>query len=488
VNGTSVTFRPSPRLPAVGGSLRAAVLTAGVAAFASLLVVATTPLVRVPCALVLAFVLVTLTLARPTIGVLATFVYLVFLAFLRRLLIFEAGWWPLDPMLLVAPLVAGVLIVKLFFLERRPLAPDLLSKLILLFMGLSVVQIVNPRGGGVLFGIAGSLYVTVPLIWFFIGRELLDQSATVRLMRLVVVLGVVVAAYGLLQSQVAHPVWDQTWVDQVATLRGYTSLNVGGTLRSFGTFSSAGEYYLFVGAALAVSWALALSGRAVALLPLPLLGVALFLASGRGALIFTGLAVVVLTGLSTRRPLTALVVVLAATGLAFGASTLFRSDLQAQASSSTNDLVSHQLGGVTDPLNSDSSTLLTHVQMIADGMKWSLRNPLGSGTGSTNVGGGESRGSGVQSSGSTELDLSNAFVGLGLAGGLLYLAIVGLTLYQAAKSHFAGKPAALPIIGVLIVCTGQWLIGGDYALVTLIWLLIGAVAAMSARPREPTPG
>ena len=135
MDGTSVTFRPAPRLPAVGGSLRAAALTAGVAAFASLLVAATTPLVRVPCALVLAFVLVTLTLARPTIGVMATFVYLVFLAFLRRLLIFEAGWWPVDPMLLVAPLVAGVLIVKLFFVERRPLAPDLLSKLILLFWG-----------------------------------------------------------------------------------------------------------------------------------------------------------------------------------------------------------------------------------------------------------------------------------------------------------------------------------------------------------------
>ena len=365
MDGTSVTFRP--RLTAFGGSLRAAVLTAGVAAFASLLVVASTPQVRVPCALVLAFVLVTITLARPTIGVLATFVYLVFLAFLRRLLIFEAGRWALDPMLLVAPLVVGVLIVKLFFLERRPLAPDLLSKLILLFVGLSVVQIANPHGGGVLVGIAGLLYVTVPLMWFFIGRELLDQSATAWLMRLVVVLGVVVAAYGLLQSQLGHPVWDQTWVDQVATLRGYTSLNVGGTLRSFGTFSSAGEYQLFVGVALAC-WTLALSGRAFALLALPLLAWLCSWASGRGALILTGLAVVVLTGLSTRRPLTALVVVLAAVGLAFGASKLYGSDLTAQASSSNNDLVSHQLGGVTDPLNPDSSTLLIHVQEVVDGM------------------------------------------------------------------------------------------------------------------------
>jgi hypothetical protein len=131
---------------------------------------------------------------------------------------------------------------------------------------------------------------------------------------------------------------------------------------------------------------------------------------------------------------------------------------------------------------------LLHVQQFVDAMKWSLQNPLGQGTASTTIVGGGSRGLGDLSAGSTELDLSNAFVGLGVVGGILYLAIVGLTLYQAVKSHFAGKPAALPIIAVLIVCVGQWLTGGNYALVTLIWLLIGAVAAMSARPREPTPG
>jgi hypothetical protein len=43
----------------------------------------------------------------------------------------------------------------------------------------------------------------------------------------------------------------------------------------------------------------------------------------------------------------------------------------------------------------------------------------------------------------------------------------------------------LPIIGVLVVGLGQWLIGGHYALAPVTWLLIGAVAAMAARtPRR----
>jgi hypothetical protein len=484
VDGTGVTLRRAPALPAAGGSLGTVALTIGLAAFSSLWVATATPLVRLPCAAILAFVLVMITLARPTLGVLVTIGYLVFVAFLRRLLLFESAWWAADPMLLVAPVVAGVLIVKLFVLERRPLAPDLLSKLVLAVLALGIVEVANPRGGGPLVGSVGLFYVGVPLLWFFIGRELLDQSAAIRLMKLVVVLGVVVSAYGLLQLQVGHPVWDRMWVDQVASVRGYSALNVGGVLRAFATFSSSAEYALWVGSALAISWVLVLRGSAVALLGLPLLGVALFLASGRSALILTVLAVVVVVGLNTRRPLTALVVILAAVGIAFGASRVFASDLAGQASASSNDLVSHQLGGVADPLDPNNSTLLIHFEKVWEGLKWSLHNPLGQGTASTNVGGQESRGLGEEAAGSTEIDLSNAFVGLGVAGGLLYIAVVGMTLFLAVRSHFAGKPAALPIIAVLVVCAGQWLIGGNYALVALIWLLIGAVAAMSRRLQQ----
>ncbi|HWH95419.1 MAG TPA: hypothetical protein VNT03_16275 [Baekduia sp.] len=475
-------FRPAPRWAGVAGAWRLAALTIALVTFSSLLVVGATPLVRLPLALAIGFALTMLTLARPTAGVLVTMAYLVVLAFVRRLLISTTGWWQADPLLLVGPLVAAVLMVKLFVLERRSLTPDLLSKLVAVLLALSVVQTVNPAGGGPGVGVVGLLYVGVPLLWFFIGRELLDDSTAERLLTLVVVLGIAVGSYGLVQSQLGHPPWDRAWIDTA----GYISLNVGNVLRPFGTFSSSAEYSLFVGSAFAIAVALALRGRTVFLLALPLLGAALFLASSRGALIMSAFAAVTLMGLRTRQPMRALAVIVVAAGLAFGAFTFFGSSLASGASGARNDLVSHQLGGLDNPLDPEQSTLLLHVLIMLDGVKWSFHHPLGQGTASTNVGG-VSRGDQEHEAGSTETDVTNAFVAFGPAGGILYAAIVLLILAGAVRSLFAGSLVMLPIVGVLVVGLGQWLIGGHYALSPLTWLLIGRIAAMAART-PPRPG
>lgn len=475
---------PRQRLGDVAGTWGLAALTAATVSFASLLVVAGTPFVRLPLALAIAFALAMVTIAQPTAGILATMGYLVVLALLRRLLIPTTGWWQADPLLLVGPFVAGLLMVKLFVLERRRLAPDVLSKLVLVLLLISLIETANPAGGGFGVGIVGLLYVAVPLLWFFIGRELLDDNTVDRVLGLVVVLGVGVAAYGLAQTQFGHPSWDRQWVE----VAGYDALHIGDAIRPFGTFSSSAEYSLFVGSALVVAVALVARGRAAALLALPVLGVALFLASARSALIMALFATVVLLALRTRRPMRAVVVIVVAAGLAVGAFTVFGSALSSQATRSSNQLVSHQLGGITDPLDPNSSTLLLHLTMVVDGARWSLTHPAGQGTASTNVGG-VARGPGAKASGSTEVDISNAFVAFGPAGGILYLAIVCLVLYQAVRCHFAGQRTLLPIIGILVVGLGQWLIGGHYALAPLTWLLIGAVAATAARtPRREAAG
>jgi hypothetical protein len=465
----SVAARPASAPFHLGASLGAAALATALATITALGVVAAPGALRLLCAFAIALFLVTLSLARPAAGVVATFVFLVFLAFLRRVLIPEAGWSSVDPLLLVGPLVAAVLLVRLFFLERRPLAPDLISKLVVVLLGLTFLEVLNPSGG-LASGIVGLLFTAVPLLWFFIGRELVSESLTDRLLRLIVVLGAVVAAYGLLQTEIGHPPWDVDWVN----INGYESLNVGGEIRAFGTFSSSAEYGLFVGSALAAAAAFVLQGRALALLALPVLGLALFLASGRAALITALFAVLAVVALRTRRPVTAVVVVVAAAGLAFGAIKVFGSDISSAGAASGNELISHQLGGITDPLNPDSSTLLLHGQLVWDGVKSSIHHPLGTGTGTTSRAAGLSKDENARS---TEVDLSNAFVAFGPAGGVLYVGLVALVLLEAVRGYFAGKEFLLPVIGVLIVGLGQWLTGGHYALSPLTWLLIGSLAA-----------
>ena len=67
-------------------------------------------------------------------------------------------------------------------------------------MVITLLQVANPRGSGLAAGVAALLFTAVPLAWYFVGREL----ATPRAMRIVfgglVVVGCVVAVYGLNQT------------------------------------------------------------------------------------------------------------------------------------------------------------------------------------------------------------------------------------------------------------------------------------------------
>jgi hypothetical protein len=464
-------IRPAPSLPGFGASVRAYALTAGSSLVVAFLVVAGAgPFVRLVAALVFAVLLVSLALTRPAAAVVATIVYLVLLAFMRRLLIpVTGGWFSADPMLLVGPLIAIVLLARLFGLERRRWAPDLLSKLVLAVLLLTIVEVANPSGNGVKAGITGLLFMAVPLLWFFVGRELVSDSLSDRLLSLVVVLGAAIGIYGVLQTQLGFPSWDAQWID----LGGFSSLNVGGVTRAFGTFSSFVEYGLFTGSALAVAYAMVLRGRAVAIFALPPLAVALFLASYRASLITTAIAIVVLSGLRTRHAWTAAIVTVCALGLGFAGLKVFGGSL---SSAGGNSLVAHQLGGITDPLNPENSTLTVHFGRMTEGCKSWITHLLGQGPAVTNNASGVG-GSPFDQTQATEIDFSNAFVALGLPGGVLYLATIFGTLFFAVRSYFAGREAMLPVIGLLIVGLGQWLTGGHYALSPLTWLLVGCVAA-----------
>ena len=469
---------------------RAAVATFGLAialtAFSSLFVVAGGGWVRFIFAVAFALLLITITLARPALGITATFVYLVFVAMLRRMLIPVAPWVSADPMLLVGPLVAVVLIIKAFVLDSRPWAPDFISKLVLAVLAITFAEVFNPAGGGIGAGVAGLMFMAIPLLWFFVGREFLGTKDLDRLLTVVVVLGTIVACYGLWQTLVGDPPWDVDWLQTPGAV-GYSSLYVGGTARAFGTFSAFSEYGLFVGTALVISIAFLLRGRLIAALPLPVLAVSLFLASGRGALITAAFAVVVMLGLRTRHAITALAVTVAGVGAAFLALHFGASALSG-ATSDSGALVSHQISGITNPLDPNSSTLLIHAQLVLDGFKLSVHHPFGQGTAVTNNAAGLVQTNGANTgqigvvgrgSNATELDISNAFVALGIPGGVLYLLLVVLVLVQAVRSYFAGRVILLPVIGALLVGAGQWAIGGSYALAPLMWMMIGVVAAVS---------
>lgn len=483
-----------PRLRTARPDVRA---TAGVALLAVLFgsLAGTPALYRLLIATALLAALAMTATRWPRGAVVATLAFLPLLAFLRRVLMPLADWTSRDPLLLVGPGLAAFLVVWLFALGGRPIAGTRwfgpLPALVAAFLALVCVQAANPRTGGPLVGLGGLVFTAVPLVWLFIGREVADRTLVRRLIVGVAAFGAVVGAYGLYQTQVGLPSWDRAWLE----VSGYFALNVGGVTRAFGTFSSSAEYVLWVGAAVTCSLALALHGRRAWLLALPLLLVALFLGSGRGALILTVLAAVAQVALRTLRPRAAVVAAVAAVVvLALGVRVLMPA-LSPTGALAANPLASHQVSGLASPLDSRQSTLGLHFELFRDGVRRGFVDPLGQGTGATTIAsptlgndpGNPRTGNGVGRA--TEIDVSDAFVSQGLAGGLLYGTIVVLVLLGVVRLYALRRdPVVLAVFGILVVTLGQWGTGGHYALAPLTWFLIGWTIAESRRGDRPVPG
>lgn len=407
----------------------------------------------------------------PKVGFPALLVYLAFLGGVRRWLIPIFGWPQTDPLLLVAPLIAILFFLNLLPTRRLPTAKGL-PRMLNILMVLMIMEIVNPLQGGIAVGIAGALFYVVPIIWFYLGRMNATPELLKRLFLVTVGISILAAVYGLYQTWFGYLPSEEEWVK----LTHMQALHVGGGNRAFAFFTFAAEYDFFLCIGIVLLWAAFLRGKYIALAPIPLLGLAVFFESGRGPVVSTLATCVALWAIQGRTlkvwlPRGALALVLAVGGLVLS----LQQAQQMQFSSQTQALVDHQTGGLLDPTNTKKSTAGIHASMVVNGFAEGFKTPIGKGLGATTIAA-QKFGAGE---GSTEIDLSNMFVSLGLVGGFLYLGIVGLIFITAVRYwHQARTGVALAIVGLLFLMFGQWLNGGQYSIAFLIWFCIGALDQM----------
>ena len=433
---------------------------------------------RLALAVLLGGNLFMVSLRWPRAAAVATLTGLPFLALVRRMMISDAGWSSADPLLLVAPLIAIALAYRLFAVEGRPLAPDRLSKLVLALAVLTLLQTLNPFGAGLGVNTVGLLFAFAPLVWFFVGREIADRRMVMRLGAWIMISGLAIAFYGLRQTDVGFFSWDQQWVD----MAGYAALDVGGVTRAFGTFSSAAEYAQYLGSGVLIAVVFALYRSRWPLFVLPLLAVAMFLSSIRTTLILVVVAILIVVILrAVKRPALAAAATVFVILLGIGAMQFLGPALEGKARKSQSTLVEHQLGGVGDPLNNDSSTLSIHAANISSGMSKAIHQPIGHGIGITTQ---ASKTLNANPS-STELDISDAFIALGLFGGALSLVLIFTAFSRVTRLYWRQRSEApLLVLGVLIVSFGQWLNGGRYAVSAIIWFLLGWAASEWAKSKK----
>jgi len=404
----------------------------------------------------------------PAVGFPALLVFLSFLGGVRRWLIPVFGWPQNDPLLLVAPLIAILFFINLLPTRRLPTVKGL-PRLLNILLALMILEIVNPLQGGIAVGIAGALFYVVPVMWFYLGRLNATPALLQRLFSVTIAISILAAIYGLYQNWFGFSASEEEWV-KITHLQ---ALHVGKGVRAFAFFTFPAEYDFFLCLGIVLLWVAFLRRKYLALLPIPLLGLAVFFASGRGPVVSTLATCVALWAIQGRSlkawlPRGALALVLAVAGLVLS----LQQAQQIQFSSQTQALVSHQTNGLLDPTNAKTSTAGVHSGMILGGFASGFKTPIGAGLGATTIAA-QKFGAGE---GSTELDMSNMFVSLGFIGGFLYLAIVGLILVTAVRYwHQARSGVALGIVGILFLLFGQWLNGGQYSIAFLIWFCIGGL-------------
>ena len=420
----------------------------------------------------------------PRTTILGLAFWLVALGMVRRLIGSGSSTGLGDPLLLVGPTVLVLLFVVACgrgALRER----SLLANAVGLLSVLALVEAVNPLQGGLTVGLGGLDFVLVPMLAFWAGRALLDDATLGRLFRLVAVLSVLSAAYGLVQQFVGFPSWDTRWISS----NGYTALNVGGVIRAFGSFSSSSEYAIFLSIGLVVLVSHLGAGRRV-LLPLhlaaiALVGTALVLESSRGSTILTvaafGAMAAARAGLRPTVALLSGVLAVGVLGIGLSHVSLLSQTSASGAANPTSALLQHEISGIVNPTGTNSS-LPAHLTETISGIKSAFSLPIGHGTGSVTLAAGRLGGSANLG---TEDDPGNAGTAMGLPGLLLYFVVVlwGLVgSYRLAARRRDGL--ALATFGLLVVVALQWMNGDLYSVAWLVWLALGWVDRGLA-PRPP---
>jgi hypothetical protein len=411
-----------------------------------------------------------LVLRSPRGGIAAILTYLVVLGDYRRYASFFEGYPANDPLLLVPAAVAFV-VFCLALINGRLRGRSTLAVMVGALTLLMVAQIFNPEQGGFAVGIGGALFYLVPMLWFWVGRAYGTADFVAELGRRVVVpLAALAAALGCYQSLVGLLPFEAAWVRQIGFEALYVSRDV---VRAIGFFNSSAEYtrYLLIGCVFICAAWLVERSRLIVLLPLLL--IALFLASSRGPIVMLGGTVALLWAVRARAPAAwapraAIAVAIAAALLGAALLAVQEMDLSAR----TSVLVGHQVEGLLNPTDTTKSTALGHLVLASDALMKGLTSVVGVGLGATTLAATKYGGRTFNA----EVDVANQFYSLGAIGGFLYLAIIVVVLATAVRVWRRRRSVAeLSLLGVTLATLAAWLMGGEYAIAAFVWFGIGAI-------------
>ena len=442
---------------------------------------------RLAITLAVSMMLVTLAVIDIRLSIIVTLCYLVFLGDLRRLLIPLIGWTGNDPLLLIGPLFATVLFAYAWASKALSLDTSL-AKWMTGLMAIMVVQMFNPQQGGLMVGIAGAVFYLVPLFWFWIGRSYATPALIRSLFSNVLVpLALAAGVFGLYQVLVGYLPYQLEWYD----ISGYSGLGPSvDRLKPISFFTSSTENAKFLSIAALIVWTRVLIRKDYGrLLFFGFLFLSVFLVGSRGPvvkliLVAAGLWAIMGDSVRSWTIRTAIAAVIGLIGLVAMLS-------QLQDVEFTDPTLQHYNQRQAELLTPEETTGGLHITMMFWGIERGFANPLGRGLGSTTLAASKF-GTGRWNS---EVDFSNMFISLGAFGGIVYLIVIGLTLFKALRLWTHTRSfIAMAVVGILIFSIMGWLKPGHYFVTPFLWFCIGSLDRLytqygqaESRQADPQP-
>ncbi|MEO7715360.1 MAG: hypothetical protein ABIY70_04110 [Capsulimonas sp.] len=425
-------------------------------------------------AAVLMLLLIVLVRMSPSVGLNATLIYLVLMGWMRRAMTPYVDWVDMDPLLVVAPGVALVYGGAALW-NTRGKSLTKYTKHLLALLVVMVLEIFNPIQGGISVGIFGALFYIVPILWFFVGRDMLDVNRLGSLLRTFQWVAVAALVYGSYQMWFGFSQPELDW----AEMAHFSWITAPGLARPFSTLPSFAEYaHLVMGGAVIVTAGL-LCRQKIGLILIPVMLYGLFMASSRSAMMALLATMCVLWAVMSKDRKTWIfrgwiAAIVAVIALVAVMTRVQESTVNSESfeTSKTSKLVTHQTEGFLNPTDPSKSTLGVHTSMVLIDLARGFETPIGYGLGATTL---ASVKMGNETNNS-EIDISNMFTALGAIGGVLYLAFVIRSLILAFKTwHRTRNIVWLSVLGVLICYLFLWLIGGEYTISMIVWLCLGAL-------------
>lgn len=407
-------------------------------------------------------------------GIMAIFIYLPFMAFIRRFIYSFSPYISIDPILIVCDMLIVLMFSYLIICEKSRIssfyANNRLVKASFILLLLFSLQIFNPLQGSLMVGLAGAKFYIVPLLWFFIGL-FVSKKFIEKILYLVVIIGFITALYGLRQNFLGFTSFEKYWLEH----SWFASLSVGGLTRIFSTFTNPTEFGDYLMIAEICVLALLLQSRRALPMGVTVIFVLIFahfMVATRGSFFGFVIASFLFISLKSRNlKKSVITLLLSIIILAVLISTIsYTRELDTMRDNRFLVPFSHALSGITNP----SASTAPHKIMMWKQVFTTVftRNPLGYGLGSDSLAAGKFAGHAYGS----EHYVSSIFISSGLFGGILLIYIFylfftqSLNLWVKDSDRLVRTIIAIMFAYILLGCFVDYPLGG------FGWLLIGWVA------------